>query len=171
MPRMSTVHEGPAGRVQSCAIPDTPEAAETLCHWLIDAPGQSPAWSQYVMFCVRLRDDQPGFAPVKRHYEGTTHELDVWAINPDHHLTVDLIEQSFASGEPLVSRALLKPVNVCVQFIATDDEMLQLVDYAARAVADGILAAEPPFSGNPRGVWLTPLTKTLAHIRGEEHAP
>jgi hypothetical protein len=166
---MSTL-EGPAGRATSCATPDTPDAAETLCHWLIDAPGQSPSWDQYVMFCVRLRDNIPGFPPPIRHFEGATHEVDVWAINPAHHLTAELIEGLWRSGGS-IGHALLTPINVCVQFQATDDEMLQLVALAARAVVDGVLPAEPPLSGNPRGVWLQPLVKTLAHIRGEDHAP
>ena len=52
--------EGPYGTAEAVPLPDTPEAAETVCTWLLTAPRAHPLWSQYMLGVVRLRD-MPGF--------------------------------------------------------------------------------------------------------------
>lgn len=158
-------HEGPFGRAEEGEIPDVPEFAETVCHWLINAPVYHPAWSQYLLVVVRLRDGVPGFGPPKRQFEGTTHELHVVALNPDHRLTVAEL------ADPNTRAHYLTPINIAEQFIATDAEMQQLADLAAQAVVNGHLNPETADApATIRRAWLTSLTKTLAHIRGEAHA-
>lgn len=158
-------HQGAYGTAVRCDLPDRPDAAETVCQWLLTAPGYHPLWTQYALIVVRLRDDVPGFPPPHRQFDGATHELLVLALQPDHPRT----PESFAAGEPL---RFLQPVNHAHQFEATDAEMEDLADLAAQGVVHGVLNPETADAPERiRAAWLMSLTKTLAHGRGEEHAP
>jgi len=114
-----TRHRGPAGRADLLDIPDRPDCAQTTAHWLIDAPIYSPAWSQYLLFVVRLDDDVPGFPPPKRHFDGATHEFAIWTIDPGSPVTAEQINAEHARGRPCLT--FLSPVNALAQFEATDD--------------------------------------------------
>lgn len=158
--------KGPCGTATQLEIPDEPWARQTADHWLLTAPMYHPLWSQYVLACVRLEDDVPGFPPPHRQFPGATHELLVVALNPEH---------GPYSREKLREPGDLKyltPVNICHQFIATDAEMRAVVPLAARAVVHGAL--NPETGDAPERIrqeWLSSLVKALAHARGEEHAP
>lgn len=160
---------GAYGSAEPIPIPDIPQAAQTVAHWLLTAPAYHPAWSQYVLACVRLQDDVPGFPPPQRKFDGTTHEVLVVALDPkDGPYYVDKILGYAETG----SMPYLTPVTIAEQFIATDEEMSRLTELAAAGVVNGMLNPEtadaPP---TIRAMWLGSLTRTLAHIRGEAHAP
>jgi len=174
-----TTHSGVMGRAEQIPVPDRPDAAETLDWWLITAPGWTPAltlnaagtlWSQWLLLVVRLRDDQPGFPPPVRHFDGATHELMVASIDPTPGVAT---VEGLAAARILVP--LLHPMNVVVQAEATDDEMREVTGLLAHAVVDGIICPESwNVAGGNRELtrgWLTSITKTLAHVRGEVHAP
>jgi hypothetical protein len=160
--------EGPYGTAEAVPVPDLPMAAETVCTWLLTAPHAHPAWSQYMLGVVRLRD-VPGFPPPKREFDGATHELFVVALNPEHGpMTAERIGRlQVGGGVPY-----LTPVNIAHQIEGTDEEALHLAEMAATGVVHGVL---PPETGDsPRRIrasWKTSLVKTLAHNRGEAHAP
>lgn len=170
-PPTTIVHEGPMGRAEQIPVPGRPDCAETVTTWLINAPKWSPLllnFTQWLLAVVRLRDDIPGFPPPKRRFASATHELFVATIDPDHRTTP---EQLIQPGNPA---RFIEPLNVVVQVTATDDEMRQVADLAARAVVDRHLCPEawstPSGSGTDLSrSWLTSITKTLAHIRGEDH--
>ena len=66
----------------------------------------------------------------------------------------------------------LSPVNVAEQIEGTDAEATELAKLAVWAIVHGHL--EPESSNGAqriRAAWKSSLIKTLAHIRGEEHAP
>lgn len=156
---------GPFGRAEPIPVPDRPDAAETVAEWLITAPAYHPAWPQYALVVVRLRDDVPGFPAPHHQFEGTTHELIVMALDPGRgpHTTATL------TGAAL---PYLQPVNIVEQFIAGDDEMRRLAELAATGVVNGVLMPETADAPDRvRAAWRASLTKTLAHIRGEVHAP
>jgi hypothetical protein len=160
--------EGPYGTAELVPIPDTPEAAETVCTWLLTAPYAHPAWSQYMLGVVRLRD-MPGFPPPKRQFDGATHELNVTALDPENGtITVaDMGRFMREGGWPF-----LTPVNIAHQLEGTDDEAAGLAEMAATAVVKGWLC--PETGDAPRRIragWKASLVKTLGHIRGEIHAP
>lgn len=158
-----TEHHGEFGSAIRLTIPATADAAETVCSWLITAPAYHPAWQQYVLIVVRLRDDVPGFPVPVRHYDGTTHEFLIVTLDPDHPVTAENIWR-----QPL--RHLL-PVNACVQFEATDAELEVLAWFGAWAVVTGRLNPETADAPTRiREQWKAALIKTLAHVRGEEHA-
>jgi hypothetical protein len=159
-------HVGGYGEAAAVPIPDRPDAAETVCTWLLTAPIYHPLWSQYALMVARLRDNVPGFPQPVRKFIGATHELLVVALNPD--AGPQTVESLFATD----SLRYLTPVNICEQFEATDDELRQLAWFAAWAVVNGGLCPETADAPTRiREGWLTALTKTLAHVRGEVHAP
>lgn len=156
--------QGQYGDAAPLEVPVAPHAAETVCLWLVTAPGYHPFWSQYILIVVRLTDDLPGFPPPHHQFEGTTHELIVLVLNPEAgKQTVESLDRIHAeAGKP----QYLWPPNIVEQFIATDDEMRQLASFSAQGIVHGML--NPDTDG--RSGWLPALTKTLAHIRGEAHA-
>lgn len=161
-------HRGTHGQALRLPIPDIPEAGQSVDHWLLTAPSYHPLWSQYVMAVVRL-DDVPGFPAPKRQFDDATHELLVVALNPHAgpQTAATMAEHARTGAMPY-----LTPINYADQFTATDEEMRQLASWAAWGVVNGVL--NPETADAPallREAWLTSMVKTLAHIRGEVHAP
>lgn len=165
-----TEFKGHYGRARLIPLPDVPESAETVCSWLLTAPHAHPLWAQYLLGMVRLRDGIPGFKPPARQFIGATHELFVFALNPEHGpYTVEKM-QAYGSGGGSIP--CLTPVNVVHQVEGTDEEARLLASFAAVGVVHGMLW--PETGDAPRRIredWLVSMVKSLAHIRGEEHAP
>lgn len=165
---VSPRQEGPHGWADEMEVGE-PEGPEVLCQHLINAPVWHPMWSQYALVVVRLRDGIPGMPPPDRKFPGATHEMIVMALNPERGsfgTGAEFLDFMRASGIPY-----LTPINIAEQFQAADDEIRHITKLAARAVISGFL--NPETAGAPeivREQWLTSMTKTLAHIRGEAHA-
>lgn len=161
--------EGPYGKAER--LPDPAQfkrGQETVVQWLIDSPVWHPLWRGYLLCVVRLRDDQPGFPPPVHKFVGTTHELMIAALNPDHPQTIDALTRRMRDGKAV---HYLTPINIAEQFIATDDEMIKLAWAGAWGVVFGY--CNPETGDAPERIredWLSSLTKSLAHIRGEAHA-
>lgn len=166
---MSAEVSGPYGQAVNLEVPSS--APATLLWWLITAPAYHPLWSQYVLSVVTL-EDKPGVPPADLHYPGATHELLVLALNPGEppsRVTAEQLAEGVEAGKGF---QYLTPVNVVHQFTASDDEMRQLAELACAGVVNGILNPETADAPERiREAWLTACIKTLAHIRGEEHAP
>lgn len=167
-----TEFKGPCGRAVSVPLPDVPDAAESLCTWLVTAPVFHPAWTQYLMPVVRLRD-VPGFPPPVRQFSGATHELIVVAMNPEHgpYTAQNLMRYMDPGGDRYGWLPYLTPGNITHQIEGTDEEAAHLAAYAAWGITAGAL--NPETSDAPahiRESWKVSLVKTLAHIRGEAHA-
>lgn len=167
-----TEHSGSCGTAQFIPIPgDLPEAAESVCCWLITAPRAHPLWSQYWLAAVRLRDGVPGFPPPVRKFPGATHEVLLLALDPDHGpYTVEGM-RIYIDGDKAGRLPFLTPVNIAHQLEGTDDEVRTLASYAAWSITVGALNPETADAPTAiRHAWDTSLIKTLAHIRGEVHA-
>lgn len=166
---MTTMLEGPYGTAEPTPIPDIPSAAETVCVWLLTAPQAHPLWSQYMLGAVRLRD-LPGFPPPTRQFDGATHELFVVALNPEHGaMTARRADRFWRSGRSL---PYLTPVSIAHQIEGTDAEALELAELAAKGVVHGVLWPETGDAPDRiRAEWKASLVRTLAHSRGEAHAP
>lgn len=162
--------DGPHGHAERIPNGDGPDWAETVCSWLLTAPWAHPLWSQYNLAVVRLRDGIPGFAPPKRQFPGATHELLVVALNPEHGpQDVKRMQEYAAAGGGM---PCLTPVNIAHQLEGTDEEAAELAEFAAAAVAHAALCPETADAPEQvRADWKASLVKTLAHIRGEVHAP
>jgi hypothetical protein len=143
-------------------------AAATVSSWLITSAKFHPAWTQWTLYAVHLRE-VPGVSAPAFQYPGATHEVGLLALNPDTRVTAEDM------GRPDWRMRYLLPPNLALQFTATDDEMRHVCALMCWSISAGHHSPEPALSGGPdsdwgRG-WLASITKTLAHFRGEVHAP
>lgn len=161
-------YDGPFGHAERLDYPtDRPRNAASVASWLLTAPAAHPAWSQYSLQVVSLAPFE-GLPTATLKFPGATHELMLVVIDPKAGpFTEARIRAGDWPGLPF-----LVPVNVCEQFEATDDEMRSLAALCARGVVNGTLwpeTADAP--SRVREAWLGSMVRTLAHLRGEEHAP
>lgn len=157
--RILTGPAGTATEVLIVGVPDRPDWKATLGTWFLDCPGQSPAWSNYGLSIIHLRDI-PDVPPADIRVPKATHEVILTAFDPEW------------APEPLRSETwrMLFPVNVMEQVeLPSDEKATELVALCAAAVVKGVLPAEPPLAGAVEP-WRTALIKSSAHLRGEEHA-
>jgi hypothetical protein len=80
----------------------------TLDSWIVHAPWAHPVWPNYLLCCISLRA-VPGWPPAKINLEGATHEVMLFALDPDSPPTADAMPK------------LLHPSNFVGQFIETSD--------------------------------------------------
>lgn len=158
---MSETIRGQAGTAERFPKiePKTPAQAASLDGWLIDAPGQSPAWRHYVLSIIHLRPI-PGAPPAHIRRPGATHELILCALDPLGNPSVHDVE----------TIRHLTPLNAEVQFAATDDLAIHVGELAVRAICDGFMPAEPAFPGQGQRDWERVIDTTLEHHRSGEHA-
>lgn len=166
------VYTGAFGEAQRLDINPALDGADTTITWWLLTGQWHPIWPQFVISVVHLRDVE-GRPPAKLHFEGATHELAVMALNPgDGPAATIHTPEVLARGGLAAVGGFLQPIDVVHQFTATDEEMVQLADLCAKACINGVLTPStddnrPAF----REAWLSACVRTLAHIRGEEHAP
>jgi hypothetical protein len=146
---------GRAGRAERCKlVPKTPAQAANLASWPIEAPGQSPAWSHYLLSVAHLRP-MPGVDPPAKQFPEAEHEILLVALDPAIGPRADDQE----TWHHLI------PANAAVQFGgATDEEAVRVLDLAAKAVCDGVLPAEPAFPRRGQEVWKRAIQETAAHV-------
>ena len=81
--------------------------------WLIEAPWAHPLWHSYYLTAMHLRHIE-GMGPAHIYLEGATHEVVLFALQPDKS------REPFAQGEDTAQ--LLQPANFIAQWIAKDDD-------------------------------------------------
>lgn len=165
----TTPLEGRYGKAVKLELKDGPEFSATVCHYLLTCPYVHPFWIQWVLAVVRLDDDNPRYGPANHQFEGSTHELVLVALNPDHGPYDEAKMAAYAESGDLPT---MEPINVAWQMQGTDAEAGRLGELAAKAIVHGVLPVEPPLGYESfRESWNESLTRTLAHERGEAHAP
>ena len=168
---MTTTYTGVRGTAHHLDInPDLDGASTTVSWWLLTGDWH-PIWPQFILGVVHLRPVE-GQPEAKLHFPGATHELLVVALNRgDGARPVCHSVETLVAGGLRAVGGYLRPVDVVHQFTATDDEMRELADLAAHSCVDGVLN---PSTDDAREFfreqWLTACVRTLAHMRGEEHA-
>lgn len=162
---------GEHGTAEPVELPDIPKAAATVASWLLTSESFHLAFHQWLLIAVRL-DDIEGFPPAKHHFEGTTHEVLVVTLNPEAgRFDLDRLAPHLEAGD----LPHLDPPSVAVQVIAEDAEVTRLLSLLAQGVVHGVLSPESMWTAGYdealNEVWLAAITKSLAHGRGEVHAP
>jgi hypothetical protein len=140
--------------------PRTWAESASLAGWLIEAPGQSPAWSHYGMSLVHLRPVEGAPDPVIR-IPGATHEILLYALDSE------------ANPKPNDRDSMrpLLPLNAECQFrVDSDDDAIDLLEGCVRAIVDGIMPAEPPFPNHGQIAWQNMVTRSAEHLRTGMHA-
>lgn len=102
-------------------------APVSLLCYAVHAPYAHPFWSCYWVGACALRDT-PGVPPAVVYLPSATHEIIVYAMDPDH--PIDLKTHPY----------LLHPVNFAGQFIEASDEAANArVRQAVQDIVDGTL--------------------------------
>jgi hypothetical protein len=74
-----------------------PPPAITVASWIVEARYAHPVWHSYMVGCVALRD-VPGVPPATIHLPGATHEVMVYALNPEHRRALNGITPFLTPG-------------------------------------------------------------------------
>jgi hypothetical protein len=153
---MTKTIQGAVATAERFPIPAVRSAAQeaTLAGWLIDAPGQSPAWHHYLISVIHLRAI-PGAPPAHIRRPGATHELILCALDSLANPTVNDVE----------TIRHLTPLNAQVQFAATDDLAVHVGELAVKAICDGYMPAEPASSYVGQREWEQVIDNTIEHHR------
>lgn len=146
---------GRAGVAIQILLGDLADPAQeaTLAAWLIHAPGQSPAWSDYQVSVIHLRDI-PGVPNARIGRAGATHEMVICALDPTYR----------PNARDHESRVPLLPMNAEIQFTGTDEQAISLAELAARAICNGALPAEAPTRGQGQQIWRAAIDTSLEHM-------
>lgn len=133
-----------------------------LDSWILTGPRWHPIWYQYNLGVVSLAD-APGLPPAKLQRPGVTHELTVFALNPEH----GPLDARHLPEEPL---PFLTPVNIVEQVTTTDQRARELAFLCARAVVDGLLWPETGDAPDRvRAAWRSSIHQTLDHNSDPHH--
>lgn len=100
--------------------------------WLLYLPGQHACWNRYALCGATLRDF-PGVPPAKKHYEEATHEVCLFAIDPNFP------QENFDKG----GIQILEPINYCFQLTTTDANFRNILEKLAEMFVQGQLPADP----------------------------
>ena len=126
--------EGIAGKAWKIETKDNPARNPavpeglTVASWIVYAPHSHPIWPYVLIACISLRD-VPGVPPATIRLPGATHEVFVYALNPDSY-PPDMEGQL----------QIMRPVNYVGQFIAdSDDTAVNRIWVAVNEVVDGTL--------------------------------
>lgn len=113
-----------------------PEDDAIVGSWVIRAPYAHPFWYDYWLYVIHLRD-MPDRRETKFYLPGATHELCLFALDPDR-TNVDRMLAGDKFGPGVI--VYLTPKQFASQMIyASDEEAHAQVAAAARDVADGKL--------------------------------
>lgn len=121
---------------------DTRERGELpfTATWVIDAPWAHPIWHQYLVVTFSLAPAQEGHEPTI-YRPGMTHEMHVWAVDPDTPVTV---------WKERPEGCLLQPMNHGYQFKAdSDDAALARVTALVQSLVEGTLSPDTDW----RAMW------------------
>lgn len=105
-----------------------------IATWIVEAPWAHPAWHSYLVIALHLRSMPEHETAIYR--EGATHEILVFALNPDCNRE-KLIEC------PILDGALLLPANFAGQFIEVSDDLArERIKKTVQQICDGVLSPD-----------------------------
>lgn len=146
---------GAVGAAVRCTIrPMTRDQEATLGAWLIHAPGQSPAWDDYLLMLVHLRPID-GAQPAMKQFPEAEHQITLLALD--------------RRGRPRAADPEtwwpLWPLNGEVQFGgASDAEAQHALMLLALAICQGQLRAEAPHAGPGREAFKRYAQRLIANV-------
>lgn len=114
------------------AAPKRPDEIYTKAWW-VDAPWAHPVWQSYCIFLADLyRPSAIGPKEATKYAEGVTHEVIVYALDPD-----DTNYRVWPEGEGKMPR-VLTPTNYIYQFYAVSDEAAKVrIETLVQNIANG----------------------------------
>lgn len=106
-----------------------------LACWLVDEPQTNILWRAYFLSLVHLRP-LPGVKPPIIHRIGSTHEIMVYACDPDEVFDLDRPSAAW----------FLHPVNYVGQFTSTDADAIAKVRFTVGEIMSGRLSPDTDFT-------------------------
>jgi len=125
-----------------------------LAGFVVFATGYHPFWSEWLVMSCHLRDE-PGVPPAKKQFPEATHELQIVALDPESVVYPDSAKKSKVKH--------LTPVDQIVQVVATDQEMIRIVELAATAIVSCNCSPDQDY----RSWWKPAVENGLKHMRGK----
>ena len=112
-----------------------------LMFWFVWAPWMHSLWNWHIVALIHLRPIEGDDTPINFQFEGATHEVISFALDPDApERTTCVIEK----GEKL---PLLTPANFCQQFVAENDaEAIDIVSKLMRKVGVAELSLDSDYA-------------------------
>lgn len=148
--------EGPRGKMWKVLLPTTPQKPDyvaTLGCWILSIPGAHPWWHGYMLSIISLADI-PGVSPATKHYPEATHEIVVFALDPD----VELPDPDNAKD---FRPAFLTPANLVEQIHGvTDEQATGIAERLGRAFVDGIASPDTDYRSHTQQL----LRNTVEHF-------
>lgn len=124
-------------RGRAWKVPPPAERGAWVDRWLIEAPWAHPAWHSYLLSLVSLKPIA-GMGPPKMYLVDASHELVLFATDPEHPREPILTRTSMA--------AVLEPANFAAQFREDDDDAAsRRVARAVQMICDGQLSPDTDF--------------------------
>lgn len=121
-----------------CKLVDRARQDATVAHWIVEAPWAHPVWHSYSLVVVHLRD-LPGLCPPLLYLDGATHEMHVYAIDPD-------ADRERMLTSPIDFSCWLSPLNFAAQFRAPSDAVAaSRVCQTVALICDGRLSPDTDF--------------------------
>lgn len=156
--------KGPAGRAWVVTEPDPAEAAKYPAHvvaYLAHVPGAHPFWSWYLVACCDLADHEGQPAAVRDPRKpDATHEISVWALDPDGNDTLDPDQPGSLHGRPMT------PPNAVCQFqVPGSAEARKIAELLTLAFVRGQISPDEDYHRAIVGA----IEGTAAHFRDGTH--
>ncbi len=109
------------------------ETDATVAAWIIQAPWAHPVWHSYWLHVIHLRPLAGGDIGPSVYVPGATHELWLYALNPD-------ADPETVARECKPAQHFLTPINFAAQLVLPDDAgAVDLAAGTARDVLKGLL--------------------------------
>lgn len=111
----------------------------TLVSWVVEAPWAHPMWHSYAISLMHLRP-LPDGRPTKFYVPNATHELWVYAMDPDKK------RAAMIAGAERGYSAWMQPINFAAQIIEPNDAAaVERIEAAVRWIVDGKLSPDTDY--------------------------
>ena len=115
---------------------DTTRTTSKSGTWVVKAEWAHPHWNWYAVFLIDLTDELEDGPDPNLHMEDATHEIQVWALNPD-------MGDPDLSGQAPWGLRFLEPMNHAYQFRAsTHEHALKRVRSVVKSIAEKKLSPD-----------------------------
>ena len=132
----------------------------SLSRWQMVIPSAHPMWSRFVLMCASLADF-PGVPPAKKQFPEATHEITVFAIDPNFP------QEKWEQG----GIGVMEPVNHVWQFCSTDAIAEELMEHIVQMLIDLELFVEPSGIAGARDLFNECCLHWLAGRSARENDP
>lgn len=113
------------------------EGLAVVSCWYLNAPEYHPFWRDYRLIAYKLAPEFIEGGKPLMYLDGATHEMNVYALDPEWNLEKTLDAHQFH---------VLQPCNFAAQFIATDDEgVATRLRESVQRICDGQLSPDTDF--------------------------